>query len=115
MNNTENKKDNSQKGDQGNKPSENRETIGKIYLKKLEELKPASKNSNNDVQRAIEGLKEIPDEELQDFLDDKEFMEELDVLDAWEEEKNVGDEEITWNNEQNPAESTKQKKRRSPR
>ncbi|XP_031844928.1 uncharacterized protein LOC116432351 isoform X2 [Nomia melanderi] len=46
------------------------------------------KSTNEDVQRAIEGLKEIPDEELQEFLDDEDFMEGLDVVDAWE-----GDEE----------------------
>ncbi|XP_054010749.1 protein SON-like isoform X1 [Hylaeus anthracinus] len=48
----------------------------------------ALKSTNEDVQRAIEGLKEIPDEELQEFLDDEDFMEGLDVVDAWE-----GDEE----------------------
>lgn len=46
------------------------------------------KSTNEDVQRAIEGLKDIPDEELQEFLDDEDFMEGLDVVDAWE-----GDEE----------------------
>lgn len=47
------------------------------------------KSTNEDVQRAIEGLKEIPDKELQKFLDD-DFMEGLNVVDAWEgeEEKN---------------------------
>ena len=48
------------------------------------------KSTNEDVQRAIEGLKDIPDEELQEFLDDEDFMEGLDVVDAWE-----GDEEKT--------------------
>lgn len=46
------------------------------------------KSTNEDVQRAIEGLKDIPDEELQEFLDDEDFMQGLDVVDAWE-----GDEE----------------------
>lgn len=112
MNDTENKEDkNQEKSDQEHiKSSENQKTgVGKIYLKKPQELKSASKNPDN-VQRAIEGLKEIPDEELQEFLDDKEFMEEL-VLDAWE-----GEEEKTWeDNEQNATSSTKQKKRRSSR
>ncbi|KAK1137488.1 hypothetical protein K0M31_001995 [Melipona bicolor] len=49
---------------------------------------PTLKSTNEDVQRAIEGLKDIPDEELQEFLDDEDFMEGLDVVDAWE-----GDEE----------------------
>ncbi|XP_043800834.1 uncharacterized protein LOC122719243 [Apis laboriosa] len=49
---------------------------------------PILKSTNEDVQRAIEGLKDIPDEELQEFLDDEDFMEGLDVVDAWE-----GDEE----------------------
>lgn len=112
MNDTENKEDKNQESDQGHiKSSENQKTcVGKIYLKKPQELKSASKDPDNDVQRAIEGLKEIPDEELQEFLDDKEFMEEL-VLDAWE-----GEEEKTWeDNEQNATSSTKQKKRRSSR
>lgn len=43
--------------------------------------------TNDDVQRAIEGLKDIPDEELQEFLDDEDFMEGLDVVDAWEGEE----------------------------
>lgn len=41
------------------------------------------KNTNEDVQRAIEGLKEIPDDELQEFLDDEE-LQDLNVVDAWE-------------------------------
>ncbi|KAL0117918.1 hypothetical protein PUN28_008951 [Cardiocondyla obscurior] len=44
-------------------------------------------STNDDVQRAIEGLKEIPDEELKEFLDDEDFMEGLDVVDAWEREE----------------------------
>ncbi|KAL2716791.1 serine/arginine repetitive matrix protein 2 [Vespula squamosa] len=44
------------------------------------------RSTNESVQRAIEGLKGIPDEELQEFLDD-EFMEGLNVVDAWEGEE----------------------------
>lgn len=43
-----------------------------------------SKNTNDEVQRAIDGLNEIPDDELQEFLDDEDFIEGLDVVDAWE-------------------------------
>lgn len=43
--------------------------------------------TNDDVQRAIDGLKDIPDEELQEFLDDEDFMAGLDVVDAWEGEE----------------------------
>ncbi|KAK2588354.1 hypothetical protein KPH14_004369 [Odynerus spinipes] len=50
------------------------------------------KSTNEDVQRAIEGLKEIPDEELQEFLDD-DFMEGLNVVDAWEGEEDRNREE----------------------
>ncbi|EZA49396.1 hypothetical protein DMN91_009446 [Ooceraea biroi] len=62
----------------------------KICRTQPQEKDAASKSTNDDVQRAIEGLKEIPDEELQEFLDDEDFMEGLDVVDAWEgdEEKN---------------------------
>ncbi|KAI4497896.1 hypothetical protein M0802_007012 [Mischocyttarus mexicanus] len=46
------------------------------------------KKTTEDLQRAIEGLKEIPDEEFQEFLGD-DFMEGLNVVDAWEgEDKN---------------------------
>lgn len=51
------------------------------------------KNTNVDVQRAIEGLKEIPDEELQEFLDE-DFMQGLDVVDAWEGEEEKSKNEI---------------------
>ncbi|XP_076175979.1 uncharacterized protein LOC143151081 [Ptiloglossa arizonensis] len=54
----------------------------------VDKKESALKSTNEDVQRAIEGLKDIPDEELQEFLDDEDFMEGLDVVDAWE-----GDEE----------------------
>ncbi|XP_015587802.1 serine/arginine repetitive matrix protein 1 isoform X2 [Cephus cinctus] len=43
--------------------------------------------TNDDVQRAIDGLKDIPDEDLQEFLDDEDFMKGLDVVDAWEGEE----------------------------
>lgn len=43
-------------------------------------------STSEDVQRAIEGLKDIPDEELQDFLDE-DFMKGLNVVDAWESEE----------------------------
>lgn len=64
--------------------------IGARKTQETQEKDPGSKSTNDDVQRAIEGLKEIPDEELQEFLDDEDFMEGLDVVDAWEgdEEKN---------------------------
>ncbi|XP_017886243.1 actin cytoskeleton-regulatory complex protein pan1-like isoform X2 [Ceratina calcarata] len=52
------------------------------------------KSTNEDVQRAIEGLKEIPDEELQEFLDDEDFMQGLDVVDAWEGEEEKSKNEI---------------------
>ncbi|XP_015182171.1 PREDICTED: serine/arginine repetitive matrix protein 2-like [Polistes dominula] len=50
------------------------------------------KKTTEDVQRAIEGLKEIPDKELQEFLDD-DFMEGLNVVDAWEGEEDKNREE----------------------
>ncbi|XP_043502839.1 uncharacterized protein LOC122524588 isoform X2 [Polistes fuscatus] len=50
------------------------------------------KKTTEDVQRAIEGLKEIPDEELQEFLGD-DFMEGLNVVDAWEGEEDKNREE----------------------
>ncbi|XP_015109783.1 serine/arginine repetitive matrix protein 1 isoform X2 [Diachasma alloeum] len=43
-----------------------------------------SRNTHDDVQRAIDGLKDIPDDELQEFLDDEDFN----IVDTWE-----GDEE----------------------
>lgn len=84
---------------------EKMETTCKIYVKQPHEiLKQSSlKSINDDVQRAIEGLKEIPDEELQGFLDDESFMEGLDVVDAWE-----GDEDKNREMER-PADSTEQK------
>lgn len=87
------------------KQNEKMETVYKIYVKKPHEiLKPSLlRNTNDDVQRAIEGLKEIPDEELQEFLDDEAFMEGLDVVDAWE-----GDEDKNREME-HPANSAEQK------
>lgn len=93
------------------KQSEKVETTCKIYVKQPHEImKSASKSTNDDVQRAIEGLKEIPDEELQEFLDDEAFMEGLDVVDAWE-----GDEEKNREAEQLPADSTQQQEKPSSR
>lgn len=43
-----------------------------------------NKLDNDDVQRAIDGLADIPDDKLQEFLNDKDFIEGLDVVDAWE-------------------------------
>uniref|UniRef100_A0A0C9Q4C2 Srrm2_1 protein n=2 Tax=Fopius arisanus TaxID=64838 RepID=A0A0C9Q4C2_9HYME len=43
-----------------------------------------SRDTHDDVQRAIDGLKDIPDDELQEFLDDEDFN----IVDTWE-----GDEE----------------------
>lgn len=71
---------------------ENISAIGKIYVKQLHQIleDPSLKSTNDDVQRAIKGLKEIPDEELKEFLDDEAFLAGLDVVDAWErdEDKN---------------------------
>lgn len=65
------------------------ESMDQFYTKQsVDKKESALKSTNEDVQRAIEGLKDIPDEELQEFLDDEDFMEGLDVVDAWE-----GDEE----------------------
>lgn len=72
---------------------------GKIKVKRLDqilEMDPLLKSTNDDVQRAIKGLREIPDEELKEFLDDEDFMEGLDVVDAWER-----DEDKNRENEQN--------------
>lgn len=78
--NTENSKQMEQQVEQSAKTNK----IGKIYVRQPHEImKDSLKNTNDDVQRAIEGLKEIPDEELQEFLNDEDFMEGLDVVDAW--------------------------------
>lgn len=108
MNNTNDKEDDNQ---MEIKHSEKMKTTSKIYVKQPHEiLKDSSlKNTNDDVQRAIEGLKEIPDEELQEFLDDEDFMEGLDVVDAWE-----GDEERNRENEQDKT-NVERKERRSSR
>lgn len=84
----------------------------KIHIKQPHELLKDSslKNTNDDVQRAIQGLREIPDEELQEFLDDEDFMQGLDVVDAWE-----GDEERNRENEQDKTNAMERKERRSSR
>lgn len=83
---------------------ETRKSTGRIYVKKFNEIceDPSAKSTSDDVQRAIKGLKEIPDEELKEFLDDEDFMEGLDVVDAWE-----GDEDKNRENEQDTKRSTK--------
>lgn len=108
MNNTNDKEDDNQMDIK----QEEVKTIGKIYIKRPHELLKDSslKNTNDDVQRAIRGLKEIPDEELQEFLDDEDFMEGLDVVDAWE-----GDEERNRENEQDKTNAVERKERRSSR
>ncbi|XP_076757835.1 uncharacterized protein LOC143427509 isoform X3 [Xylocopa sonorina] len=80
---TKKMKDSSVKNNVKNEPTE--QLCRKESADKRESM---LKSTNEDVQRAIEGLKEIPDEELQEFLDDEDFMQGLDVVDAWE-----GDEE----------------------
>jgi len=85
---------------------EDANTAGKIYVKQLHQiLENPSKSTSDDVQRAIKGLREIPDEELKEFLDDEDFMEGLDVVDAWER-----DEDKNREIEQNMAGSGKQGK-----
>lgn len=108
MNNTNDKEDDNQV----EVKQEEMKTTGKIHVKQPHELfKDSSlKNTNEDVQRAIQGLKEIPDEELQEFLDDEDFMEGLDVVDAWE-----GDEERNRENEQDKTSAVERKERRSSR
>ncbi|XP_008543212.1 uncharacterized protein LOC103568233 [Microplitis demolitor] len=49
-----------------------------------------SRNTNEEVQRAIEGLKDMPDDELQEFLDE-DFMEGLNVVDAWDGEEEIAE------------------------
>jgi len=79
---------------------------GRIFVKQFELLEaPLLKSTSDDVQRAIKGLREIPDEELNEFLDDEDFMKGLDVVDAWER-----DEDKNREIEQNRTESTKQGK-----
>lgn len=85
------------------KEEESTKTSGRIYAKRPQREDPSSKSTNDDVQRAIKGLREIPDEELKEFLDDEDFMEGLDVVDAWE-----GDEDKNRDNEQDMTASTKQ-------
>ncbi|XP_012521910.1 serine/arginine repetitive matrix protein 1 isoform X2 [Monomorium pharaonis] len=84
------------------------DVAGKIYMKKLDQIleDPMLKSTNDDVQRAIKGLLEIPDEELKEFLDDEDFMEGLDVVDAWE-----GDEDKNRETEQDVTRSTKKGKK----
>lgn len=90
--------------------SEKMETSEKIYVKQPQDiLKDSSlKNINDDVQHAIEGVKDMPDEELRFIkeLVDDDFMQGLDVLDAWE-----GDEDKNHENEQNTMDSVKQNKK----
>lgn len=109
MNNTNDKEDDNPTDV---KQSEKMKTTSKIYVKQPHEIlkDSALKNTNDDVQRAIEGLKEIPDEELQEFLDDEDFMEGLDVVDAWE-----GDEERNRENDQDKTNAVERKERRSSR
>lgn len=109
MNDSNDKEDDNQ---MDTKHSEKMKTSNKIYVKQSHEiLKDSSlKSTNDDVQRAIEGLKEIPDEELQEFLDDEDFMEGLDVVDAWE-----GDEERNRENEQDKTNAAERKEKRSSR
>lgn len=78
---------------------------GKLFVKQFQQIHEdsSSKSANDDVQRAIEGLREIPDEELKEFLDDEDFMQGLDVVDAWE-----GDEDKNRDTEQDMPGSTKQ-------
>lgn len=80
-------------------------TVGKIYVKQLHQIleDPSSKSTSDEVQRAIKGLKEIPDEELKEFLDDEAFLAGLDVVDAWER-----DEDKNFENKQDTTRSTKQ-------
>ncbi|XP_072753833.1 uncharacterized protein [Anoplolepis gracilipes] len=92
------------------KQSEKMKTTGKIHVKQSHEIIKDASLKNIDVQRAIEGLKEIPDEELQEFLDDEDFMQGLDVVDAWE-----GDEERNRENEQDKKNVVERKERRSSR
>ncbi|XP_034182750.2 uncharacterized protein LOC117605474 [Osmia lignaria lignaria] len=77
--------------------------------------KSSVKSTNEDVQRAIEGLKDIPDEELQEFLDDEDFMQGLDVVDAWEGDEEKGREtelKTTRVKEQEPRRPSRDRHRR---
>lgn len=80
-------------------------STGKIYVKQFHKVleDPLLKSTSDEVQRAIKGLREIPDEELKEFLDDEDFMEGLDVVDAWE-----GDEDKNRENKQDAKRSKKQ-------
>ncbi|XP_014478204.1 PREDICTED: bromodomain-containing protein 4-like isoform X2 [Dinoponera quadriceps] len=101
-------------GDENNteeqaKSQRNKETEStcKIYVKPPHEIMkppPSLKSTNDDVLRAI--LKEMPDEELQEFLNEEEFMEGLDVVDAWE-----GDEDKNREAEHLPADSMEQQEK----
>lgn len=84
---------------------ENKSTVGKIFVKQFHQIleEPSLKSTSDDVQRAIKGLKEIPDEELKEFLDDEAFLAGLDVVDAWER-----DEDKNHDDKQNTTRSTKQ-------
>lgn len=89
------------------KQSGNMETIGKIYVKPPHEILKESL-LKSDVQRAIEGLKDIPDEELQEFLNEQDIMGELDVVDTWE-----GDEDRNRETEHGTDTTERQKKQPS--
>ncbi|XP_018395710.1 PREDICTED: protein SON-like isoform X2 [Cyphomyrmex costatus] len=86
--------------------------VGKIFVKQFHQLvdDPLLNSTSDDVLRAIKGLREIPDEELNEFLDDEDFMKGLDVVDAWE-----GDEDKNREIEQDRTESTKQGKNQTSR
>lgn len=88
MNDTDNMEDHNQVTI---KQSEKMDTLDNVHLKQSHELEQDSSSqcNNADMQRAIESLKGMPDEELQECFEE-DFMEGLDVVDAWEgdEDKN---------------------------
>ncbi|XP_067210872.1 serine/arginine repetitive matrix protein 1 isoform X2 [Linepithema humile] len=106
MNSMNDKEDHNQKNTQ---QSEKMETSGKIYVKPPQEMLKDS-SSKDDGQRASEGPREMPDEELRFIkeLVDDDFMQGLDVLDAWE-----GDEDKSHENEQNVTDTVKQNQKPS--
>lgn len=86
------------------------ETTDNVYSKLFPQtLDPSLKNTSDDVQRAIKNLKEMSDEELKEFLDE-DFMQGLDIVDAWER-----DEDKNRENEQNMTGSAKQGKNQPSR
>lgn len=70
----------------------------------------ASMSTNDDMLRVIKGIKVIPDEEFKEFLDEEDFMDGLDVVDAWE-----GDEEKNRDAEQDGTRPVKREEKPSPR